>query len=128
MKQMCTLDDQLLEMKGYSYRIWAYGLGHSTLILRATHTDKHHHNAHVSFSDVQYFQFPLGWTGDLVPASDDELLVIMARAGMGMWAKSLPVSEIRERFHLYKADTKNGTIYILGHLYEIEYDVEPVYN
>jgi hypothetical protein len=42
--------------------------------------------------------------------------------------KALPVSVIKERFHLYKADTAYGTIYILGHLFEIEFDVEPIYN
>ena len=125
---MSELDDQLKQMKGYSYRIWGYGLGHSYLIIRATHDDKPHHNAHISFADVQYFQFPLGWTGDLIPATDKELLEIMARAGAGSWEKSLPISVIKERFHLYKADTPNGTIYILGHLALIEYDVEPVYN
>ena len=125
---MSDLDDGLLRMKGYSYRIWGYGLGHSQLIIRATHENKRHHNAHISFSDVQYFQFPLGWTGDLVPASDGELLEILARAGMAYWEKAFPISIIKERFHLYKADTSNGTIYILGHLSQIEYDVEPIYN
>jgi hypothetical protein len=125
---MSDLEEQLLRMKGYSYRIWGYGLGHSQLILRATHKDKAHHNAHIGFSDVQYFQFPLGWTGDFISATDGELLEIMARAGMGDWGKNYPISRIRERFHLYKAETSTGIIYILGSLYEIELDVEPIYN
>jgi hypothetical protein len=125
---MSEIETELLRMKGYSYRIWGYGLGHSELIIRATHEDKKHHNAHLCFSHVQYFQFPLGWKGDLVPASDEELLVIMERAGIRHWDKVLSISEIRKRFHLYKAETANGTIYILGNLYQIEYDVEPIYN
>jgi hypothetical protein len=125
---MPEVDHELLNMRGYSYRIWGYGLGHSELIIRATHEDKQHHNAHLCFSDVQYFQFPLGWKGDLVPASDEELLEIMKRAGVRGWDKVLPRSEVRRMFHLYKAETDKSTVYILGHLYRIEYDVEPIYN
>ena len=125
---MSELDDKLIQMKGYSYRIWGYGLGHSYLFIRAEHKDKPHHNVHVSFDDVQYFQFPSGWTGDLIPATDKELLEIMARAGMGNITKSMPFSFIKENFHLYKADTPNSVIYILGHLTQIEEDVEPIYN
>jgi hypothetical protein len=125
---MSELDDKLTQMKGYSYRIWGYGLGHSYLFIRAEHKDKPHHNVHISFANVQYFQFPLGWTGDFVPTTDQELLEIMARAGIGYWEKSLPLSTIKESFHLYKADTPNGVIYILGHLAQIEEDVEPIYN
>jgi hypothetical protein len=115
-------------LKGYSYQIWDYGLSHSELILRATHQDGNHHSAHISFSHVQYFQFPWGWTGDLVPASDEELLEIMKRAGLGFWTKTYPVSSIRQRFRLYKAETSNGTIYILGQLRQIKYDVETTCN
>ena len=125
---MSELDNELISMKGYSYRIWGYGLGHSELIIRATHEAKKHHNAHISFVDVCYFQFPLGWTGDLVPAPENELLEIMSRAGMGKLDKVLPMSVIKERYHLYKADAPNSTIYILGHLSQIEFDVEPIYN
>ena len=125
---MSDLENELLQLTGYSYRIWGYGLGHSYLLIRAEHKDKPHHNVHISFADVQYFQFPLGWIGDLVPATDTELLEIMARAGLGYWEKNLPLSVIKERFQLYKATSPNSTIYIMGHLAQIEYDVEPVYN
>ena len=125
---MSEIETELFSMKGYSYRMWGYGLGHSELIIRATHEDKKHHNAHLCFSNVQYFQFPLGWKGDLVPASDEELLLIMKRAGIPHWDTVLPMSQIRKRFHLYKAETTHGTVYILGNLYQIDYDVEPIYN
>jgi hypothetical protein len=42
--------------------------------------------------------------------------------------KRLPMEEIRRHFHLYKADSPHSTIYILGYLSQIEYDVEPIYN
>jgi hypothetical protein len=125
---MSELDEKLICLKGYSYQIWDYGLSHSELILRATHQDKNNCNAHVSFSHVQYFQFPWGWTGDLVPASDEELLEIMTRAGMGYWTKVFPISLIKHRFRLYKAETSNDTIYILGLLRQIKYDVETTCN
>ena len=121
---MSELDEKLMCMKGYSYQIWDYGLSHSELVLRATHQDKNRCDAHVSFSHVQYFQFPWGWTGDLVPASDEELLEIMKRAGLGYWTKASSMSLIKQRFRLYKAETANGTIYILGRLRQIEYEVE----
>ena len=120
---MSELDEKLICLKGYSYQIWDYGLSHSELILRATHQDGNQHSAHIRFSHVQYFQFPWGWTGDLVPASDEELLEIMTRAGMGYWTKVFPISLIKHRFRLYKAETANGTIYILGLLRQIKYDV-----
>jgi hypothetical protein len=125
---MSELDEKLMCMKGYSYQIWGYGLGHSELSLRDTHQDNNHCNAHISFSHVQYFQFPWGWTGDLVPASDDELMEIMKRAGMGYWTKAYPISLIKGRFRLYKAETSNGTIYILGQLRQIKYEVESCCN
>src|SRR5689334_20509282 len=113
---MSELDDELARFKGYSYRIWGYGLGHSYLFIRATHDEKKHHNAHISCAEVQYFQGPLAWTGDLFPASDDELLEIMARLGARNLEKVLPLSEIKVRCHLYKANTPYSTVYILGQL------------
>lgn len=123
-ENMFELDEKLMCLKGYSYQIWGYGLGHSELVLRATHQDRNQHNAHVSFSHVEYFQFPWGWTGDLVPACDQELLAIMARAGMSYWTKTYPLAVIKVRFRLYKAETTNGAIYILGQLRQIKYEIE----
>jgi hypothetical protein len=121
-------EKKLLQLKGYSYHLWHYQLSHSVLTFRGEHPDKKHHNVEITFADVQYFQFPHGWTGDLYPASDSELLEVMSRAGMPNLDKTLPLPEIKSRFHLYKADSPHSTIYILGYLSQIEYDVEPIYN
>jgi len=125
---MSDLEAKLARLKGYSYQIWDYNLSHSYLTFRGDHPDKKHHNVEISFTDVKYFQFPLGWTGDFYPASDSELLEIMLRAGMGNVDNALPMSWIKENWHLYKADSPHSTIYVLGHLTQIEYDVEPIYN
>lgn len=125
---MSELEEELLQLKGYSYKIWDYNLSHSILTFRGEHPDKNHHNVEITFGAVHYFQFPYGWTGDFHPASDSELLEIMARAGMPNLEKRLPISEIGIHFHLYKANSPYSTIYILGHLAQIEFNVEPIYN
>ena len=125
---MKELEEQLSQLKGYNYHIWHYQLSHSFVTFRGEHPNKKRHNIEVSFTDVKYFQFPLGWTGDFYPASDSELLEIMMRAGMGNMDRVIPLPEIKSRFHLYKADSPNSTIYVLGHLSQIEYDVEPIYD
>jgi hypothetical protein len=123
-----ALQDELLGLKGYNYQIWDYNLSHSILTIRATHEQKKHQNIHITFVDVRYFQFPHGWAGDLHPASDDELIEILVRAGVGRLDKAVPISYVKERFSLYKADSPNCTIYILGKLSTIEHDVEPIYD
>ncbi|MEP6895062.1 MAG: hypothetical protein ABI986_05590 [Chloroflexota bacterium] len=125
---MNELEEKLLQLKGYGYHIWFYNLSHSILTFRGEHPEKKSHNVEITFVDVHYFQFPLGWTGDFYPASDSELLEIMSRAGMPHLEKALPMSDIKVHYHLYKADSKHSTIYVLGHLSQIEYDVEPIYN
>ena len=125
---MSELNEKLLQLKGYSYKLWHYQLSHSVVTFRGDHPDKNHHNVEVTFGMVNYFQFPSGWTGDFYLASDSELLEIMARTGMTDLDKRLPMEEIRRHFHLYKADSPHSTIYILGYLSQIEYDVEPIYN
>jgi hypothetical protein len=125
---MKELGEKLLQLKGYGYKIWDYNLSHSYLTFRGEHPDKKHHNVEISFADVRYFQFPYGWMGDFYPASDSELLEIMSRAGITNLDKAVPMSYIKERYHLYKADLSHSTIYVLGHLAQIEYDVEPIYN
>ena len=125
---MSELDKKLLQLNGYRYRIWNYSVGHSYLTIRGEHPEKSHHNVVITFTAVNYFQFPTGWTGDFYPAADSELLEIMNRAGITNWDKALPISEIKIHFHLYKADSPHSTIYVLGHLAQIEYDVEPIYN
>jgi len=125
---MSELNEELLQLKGYGYQIWNYNLSHSILTFRGDHPEKKHHNVEITFVDVKYFQFPFGWMGDFYPATDSELLEIMARAGITNLEKAVPMSYIKELWHLYKADSPNGIIYVLGHLSQIEYDVEPIYN
>jgi hypothetical protein len=125
---MNELEEKLQQLKGYGYKIWNYNLSHLILTFRGELPNKKHHNVEITFVDVNYFQFPYGWSGDFYPASDSELLEIMKRSGITNWDKFLPISEIKLRFHLYKADSPHSTIYVLGHLSQIEYDVEPIYN
>ena len=125
---MNELEEKLLQLKGYHYHLWHYQLSHSFITFRGEHPDKKQHNVEISFTDVKYFQFPLGWTSDFYPASDSELLEIMKRAGIPDLDKAVPMSWIKENYHLYKADSPHSTIYVLGHLVQIEYNVEPIYN
>lgn len=125
---MNELEEKLRQIQGYGYKIWDYNLSHSILTFRGEHPDKKHHNVEITFVDVQYFQFPYGWVGDFYPAQDSELLEIMSRVGMRNFEKAMSIPEIKERFHLYKADSPHSTIYVLGYLSQIEFDVEPIYN
>ena len=125
---MNVLEEKLLQLKDYSYQVWHYQLSHSFITFRGEQPERKNHNVEISFADVKYFQFPLGWIGDFYLASDSELLEIMMRAGMGNINQALPMSRIRENWQLYKADSPHSTIYILGHLAQIEFDVEPIYN
>ena len=125
---MNKLLEQLNQLRRYSYQIWHYNLSHSILTLRGTNKQKGHHNIHIGFADVKYFQFPFSWTGDLHPATDEEFIQILVRAGIGRLDQATSIEYVKEQFSLYKADTLHTTIYILGKLSEIEYDVEPIYN
>ena len=125
---MSELEEKLLQLKGYSYKIWYYNLSHSNLTFRGEYPDQSHHNVEITFGAVHYFQFPYSWIGDFHTASDSELLEIIAKAGMPDLEKRLPISEIKIHFHLYKANSLYSTIYVLGHLAQIEFDVEPIYN
>jgi len=124
---MDELLDRLGQLKGYSYQIWNYNLSHSILTLRGSAEQKGHHNVHIGFADVKYFQFPFGWTGDLYPATDKELVEILLRVGIGRLDQATSMEHVKEQFSLYRADAAHTTIYILGKLFEIEYDVEPIY-
>ena len=125
---MSNLVDELICMKGYWYQVWHYQLSLSLLTFRATHEQKIRHNVHVTFANVQYFQFPLGWKGDLYPASDIELFEILGKVGFSGLDDLRLKSFFKETYSLFKADSPNSTIYILGRLAKIEYDVEPIYN
>ena len=125
---MDTLIDRLNSIEGYKYQIWHYDLSHSILTLRGTTENKSHHNIHISFADVQYFQFPFSWTGDLYPARDNESIEILLRVGVGRIDQTVSMEYMKERFSLYKADSPYTTIYILGRLFKIDDDVEPLYK
>jgi hypothetical protein len=125
---MENLIDQLVSIKGYSYQIWRYERGHSEMTIRATHHEKKEHNIHLIFLDVQYFQFPLGWAGDLYPASETELIEIVKRTNFRNQVDRAPMEILQKMYSLYRADSPNGVIYILGKLIKIEYDVEPIYD
>jgi hypothetical protein len=125
---MESLIDQLVSIKGYSYEIWRYQRGHSEMTIRATHDEKKGHNIHLVFIDVQYFQFPLGWVGDLYPAPEAELIEIVKRTNFRNMVHNTPMELLQKMYSLYKADSPAGPIYILGKLIKIEYDVEPIYN
>jgi len=125
---MENLIDELTDMKGYSYQIWNYERGHSEMTIRAIHHKKKGHNIHLIFLDVQYFQFPLGWVGDLYPAPETELIEIVKRTNFRNMVDNTPMELLKTMYSLYKADSSGGVIYILGKLIKIEYDVEPIYN
>ena len=123
---MTNINEQLIHIKGYSYQVWDYERGHSEMTIRATHDEKKEHNIHLTFLDVQYFQFPLGWVGDLYPASDRELIEIVKRLNYDGVTGKTPLELLKKIYSLYKADSPGGVIYILGKLIKIEYDVEPI--
>ena len=125
---MKNLDEQIADIKGYSYQLWQYARGHSELTIRGMHDEKKGHNIHITFLNVQYFQFPLEWTGDLYPASDEELLNTLRQTRFGNVADKTSVEILKKMYSLYIADSSNGRIYVLGRLIKIEYDVEPFYD
>ena len=125
---MEDLIDQLVSIKGYSYEIWKYQRGHSEMTIRATHHEKKEHNIHLVFLDVQYFQFPLGWVGDLYPASESELIEVVKRTNFRNMADNTPMELLKKMYSLYIANSPGGVVYILGKLIKIEFNVEPIYD
>ncbi len=123
---MNKLEEKLLQLRGYSYHLARYQKGHSVLTFRGANPDKSNHNVEITFEGVYYFQFPSVWVGDFYPASDSELLEMVKRAGIANKENAMPASYIKDHFHLYKADSPHSTIYVLGHLAQIEYDVQPI--
>lgn len=121
---MNDLLTQLNQLKGYSYQIWDYSLSHSILTLCGSKNKGKLHQVYIGFASVGYFQFPFSWTGDLYPAPDNELIDILVRAGIGNLDQVVPIDFVKEQFNLYKADSPNSTIYILGKLFDIQMDDE----
>lgn len=128
MSEVSDILERLLTIKGYSYHIWDYSVGHSTLVIRAVKEQEKEHNIQLTFVNIYYVEFPVKWNGDLYLASDDELVEILKKAGLNNSIERMPLSFIKENLSLYKANNDNGVVYILGKLGSIEYDVEPIYN
>ncbi len=111
---------EVTALEGYTYKLYRYQLSHSLLTVRATHPDRPKHNIHLAFALVYYLQMPNAWRGDLRLASESETRTIAERAGLKLTETAPPLS-------LFKAESPNGVIYILGTIYIVEHDVEPVY-
>ena len=124
---MPDLINQLVALEGYHYSLWQYTKPHSTLILRATHTDKPKHNIHLVFTRVLYVQMPVLWTGDLALGSESEFIEIAQRAGTKSSSKGSYEVLKQASWDLFKAKSSDSVIYILGHLANVEQNVEPVY-
>jgi hypothetical protein len=114
------LISEVTALEGYRYRLWAYQVSHSLLTVRATHPDRPKHNIHLTFADVFYLQMPRAWRGDLRLASESESRTISERARLKLEGTEPPPT-------LFRAETPNGVVYILGTIYIVEHDVEPVY-
>ena len=111
---------EVTALEGYTYRLWEYQVSHSLATVRATHPDKPKHNIHLTFALVCYLQMPSGWRGDLRLASESESRAIAERAGLKLTGTAPQPT-------LFKAESPDGVVYILGAIYIVEHDVEPVY-
>ena len=114
------LISEVTALEGYTYRLWAYQVSHSLLTVRATHPDRPKHNIHLAFASVFYIQMPTAWRGDFGLASESETRAVAERAGLKLTETAPPLS-------LFKAESPYGVVYVLGVIYIVEHDVEPVY-
>lgn len=129
---MSTLDYELNELTGYSYQIWSFNVVDSELTLRATHRDKKKHNIHLTFVNVHYLQMPNIWSGHIVVGSDEELIEIASKTDLNETIEKITerdeyLKHFKRLFALYKAEAEHSTVYLLGKLFAIEQDVNPVY-
>jgi len=129
---MSMLEDELDIIRGYSYQIWAFNVVDSELTLRATHRDKNKHNVHLTFINVHYLQMPNTWTGDIVVGSDEEMIEFAGKTSLNETIEKITekdeyLSHFKRLFALYKAETEHSKVYLLGKLFGIEQDVEPIY-
>jgi hypothetical protein len=81
---MDDLLQKLQEIKGCDYQIWEYQASFSKLTILAENDQIKHHNIHITFTSVSYFQFPSRWKGDLFLAEDEELLEMSKKAGISL--------------------------------------------
>ncbi len=124
---MLDLINKLTALEGYGYSLWQYTKPHSTLILRATHTDKPKHNIHLVFTNVLYIQMPVLWTGDFELGSESEFAEIAQRAGVKSSSKGSYEVLKQGPWDLFKAKSSDSVIYVLGHLANVKQNVEPIY-
>ncbi len=129
---MSVLEDELNRIQGYSYQIWAFNVVDSELTLRATHKDKKKHNVHLTFINVHYLQMPNVWSGNITLASDEELVEIAGKTNLNetierITEKDEYLNHFKRLFALYKAEANHSTVYLLGKLFAIEHDVNPIY-
>ncbi|MBC7250373.1 MAG: hypothetical protein H5T62_08805 [Anaerolineae bacterium] len=110
---------EVTALEGYSYRLWEYQASLSMLTIRAhRHPDKPGHNIHIVFQGVAYLQMPISWkAGDFRLGSEAELREVVKRIGLTDFDLN----------KFFKADTPNGTVYVLGSVAAILRDVEPLY-
>ena len=114
------LISEVTALEGYRYRLWEFQVSHLLLTVRATHRDRPKHNIHLTFANVFYIQMPTAWRGDFRLASEPELHTIAERRG-------LKLTETAPSLSLFKAESPYGVVYVLGVIYIVEHDVEPVY-
>ena len=129
---MSMLEDELDLIKGYSYQIWAFNVVDSELTLRATHRDKKKHNVHLTFINVHYLQMPNTWSGDIVVGSDEKMIEIAGKTNLNETIEKITekdeyLNHFKRLFALYKTETEHSTVYLLGKLFAIEQDVNPIY-
>ena len=129
---MSTLDYELNELTGYSYQVWSFNVVDSELTLRATHKDKKKHNIHLTFINVHYLQMPNIWSGKITVGSDEELIEIAGKTDLNETIEKITerneyLNHFKRLFGLYKAEAEHSTVYLLGKLFSIEQDVDPVY-
>jgi hypothetical protein len=110
--------EEVTALKGYHYRLWEYKASLSELTVRAHRPDELKHNIHIVFQGVVYLQMPTYWkSGDFRLGPEVELREVVQRVGLGEF----------EPTKFFKADTPNGTVYVLGSVAAILRDVEPLH-
>jgi hypothetical protein len=112
---------EISSLKGYNYRLWRYEVSHSVLTIYAADPHEQKPNLVLTFGSVYYMQILLFWTGDLRPAPEDESLKIAKLAGFEGDKETIDeLLLMAGGCTVFKADSPNGVIYILGSPQDIE--------
>jgi hypothetical protein len=119
-RKMIDLNDQLLNLRGYSYQVWEYSPVHSALTIRATNDNRPNEDVYILFGMVEYVEMAMLWDGDFVLATDDEFISIVKKSEFfhGIGIHPLPI--VREVVNLYKVERPKGNIFILGNISSIK--------